>query len=185
MMDKDFDDILKKRLQQYESPVPADMWERIIGKKKKRRFGFIWWQYLSILVSLVLVSGIYIHYSQQNKKISDAGIISPVAEHSRTDSFSSPTKAIEQVLSPNNNDTIAPSMANYNNTTSATHRLFHNETFVNNNQNPNREADVQQQWNDDNSNNVTHCNRIALLFNEPNNIFLPHGICLIAKKLSR
>jgi len=36
-----------------------------------------------------------------------------------------------------------------------------------------------------NSNNVTHCNRIALLFNEPNNIFLPHGICLIAKKLSR
>src|SRR5579863_354806 len=40
MTDNSLDEIFKKQLPGYESPVPDDMWERIIRKKDKDRRGF-------------------------------------------------------------------------------------------------------------------------------------------------
>lgn len=40
MKDNQFDDLMRNRLQNHESPVPADMWERIAKSKNQRKGGF-------------------------------------------------------------------------------------------------------------------------------------------------
>jgi len=44
MKQPSFDDIIRKKADTYEAPVPADAWGNIVqGKKKKRRVLFFWW----------------------------------------------------------------------------------------------------------------------------------------------
>ena len=43
MNQESFDDIIRKKVEQYSAPVPADAWDNIMGGKKKRRFVFFWW----------------------------------------------------------------------------------------------------------------------------------------------
>jgi hypothetical protein len=40
MKDKPFDDLVRKKMFDHESPVPANMWERIASNKKNRKRGF-------------------------------------------------------------------------------------------------------------------------------------------------
>jgi len=40
MKDNQFDDLMRDRLQNHESPVPADMWERVAENKEERKGGF-------------------------------------------------------------------------------------------------------------------------------------------------
>lgn len=54
MTDNLFDNFIKEKLQNYASPVPADMWDRIVQKKEKRRTVF-WWKNYAIIGALLLV----------------------------------------------------------------------------------------------------------------------------------
>ena len=40
MKEKEFDNLIRTRLKNHESPVPAGMWERITIQGKKRKGGF-------------------------------------------------------------------------------------------------------------------------------------------------
>jgi hypothetical protein len=68
MADNEFDDLFNKRLHQYEGDVPADMWQRIAGEKKKRRGVYIWRHYFIALLLLLLVTGMYRFYTGLNEK---------------------------------------------------------------------------------------------------------------------
>lgn len=60
MKEKEFDNLIRARLKNHESPVPAGMWERIVLKANKRRRGVTTRLYLlTILFLLVGVSGIF------------------------------------------------------------------------------------------------------------------------------
>jgi hypothetical protein len=52
MTDNQLDDIFKKRLESYESPVPADMWHRISSKKRKKKPVFWWFASTFVLIAL-------------------------------------------------------------------------------------------------------------------------------------
>lgn len=56
MMENKFDDAIKKRLGNFESDIPADIWDRITGKDRKRRFVFIPGRFG--LLALLLLCGI-------------------------------------------------------------------------------------------------------------------------------
>jgi hypothetical protein len=45
-----FDDIIKQSVEGHEAPVPADVWEKISGKKKKRRYIFFWLLFAFLIV---------------------------------------------------------------------------------------------------------------------------------------
>ena len=62
MKDNEFDALLKKRLIDHETAVPADMWERISGKEKKPKSGFARWRYFFIALLLLVgtSSGYYL-----------------------------------------------------------------------------------------------------------------------------
>jgi hypothetical protein len=75
MLDNEFDDLVKKGLQQYEGEVPADMWQRITAGKKKRRVVFIWRRYLIALVMLLFVIGPYYYNAEWNKKNIEGNIV--------------------------------------------------------------------------------------------------------------
>ena len=68
MTDNEFDDIIKKKLEQYEGGIPADMWQRITTGKKKRRGAYIWYRYLTVLLLLLLLVGVYEFFPGQNEK---------------------------------------------------------------------------------------------------------------------
>lgn len=68
MTNNEFDDILKNRLQQHESGVPVDMWQRITDNKEKRRVGFSWRNYIAVLLLLLIASGSYMYFTTWNKK---------------------------------------------------------------------------------------------------------------------
>jgi len=68
MTDNEFDDIINKKLQHYESDVPGDMWQRITGVKEKRRGGYIWYRYLVALLLLLLFFGMYKFNQNRNEK---------------------------------------------------------------------------------------------------------------------
>ncbi len=67
MSDSQFDEIFKNRLPGHESPVPDDMWERIVRKKDKDRKGFFFFFKLSGLFLLGFGIG-YILLFGINKK---------------------------------------------------------------------------------------------------------------------
>jgi hypothetical protein len=52
MTDNQLDDIFKKRLESYESPVPADMWHRISSEKRKKKPVFWWFASTFVLIAL-------------------------------------------------------------------------------------------------------------------------------------
>ena len=73
MADNQFDEIFKNRLPGYESPVPDDMWERIVLTKDKDRKGFFFFFKLSGLfllgfgVGYILLFGININSPEGQK----------------------------------------------------------------------------------------------------------------------
>ena len=72
MADSQWDDIFKKQLTGHESPVPEDMWERIIRKKDKDRKGFFF--FFSMIGLFLLgfgVAGILLFNKNDKKTLSD------------------------------------------------------------------------------------------------------------------
>jgi len=58
MTENQFDDSLKNKLRDHGSPVPDDMWERIIRKKDKDRTGFLFFfRWLAFLILSVCLGG--------------------------------------------------------------------------------------------------------------------------------
>jgi hypothetical protein len=68
MKEKEFDNLIRARLRNHESPVPAGMWERIAVKEKKRRGGFTTRFYLLIIIFLLIgFAGIFYSSNLHNQ----------------------------------------------------------------------------------------------------------------------
>ena len=61
MTDNQFDDIFKKRLENFDSKVPDDMWQRINKKDKDRKFFFIPRWYM--IAAFLLMVGIAAYFT--------------------------------------------------------------------------------------------------------------------------
>lgn len=60
MSDKNFDTYFRDRLQDHSSPVPADMWQRIIPEKQRRRKFFFWiWSFAG---AILVVAGLFVRH---------------------------------------------------------------------------------------------------------------------------
>lgn len=55
-----FDDIIKNKANEHESPVPPDAWDNIVKKKKKRRFAIWWWSTGILLLLGISIAGYYL-----------------------------------------------------------------------------------------------------------------------------
>ena len=72
MKDNQFDDLVKNKLQNHESSVPADMWERITGNKKERKGAFALRTFLLIAALAVFgFAGNYFFLQISNKNNKD------------------------------------------------------------------------------------------------------------------
>ena len=73
MPDNQMDELFNERLRDHRSSVPADMWDRIIQKKKKDRNLFIF--FFKLFGLLILTLGLAGEYSifQHGKKETEAG----------------------------------------------------------------------------------------------------------------
>ena len=61
MTDNQFDDIFKKRLENFDSKVPDDMWQRINKKDKDRKVFFIpRWYWLALLLLFIGAGGYFV-----------------------------------------------------------------------------------------------------------------------------
>ncbi len=101
MADNEFDDLLNKRLHQYEGDVPADMWQRIAKKNKKRRGVYIWRRYFVALLLLLFVTGMYRFYTGLNENNTAGNINNDIknkVQHLTTINDTSNTN--EEVSSP-------------------------------------------------------------------------------------
>ncbi len=56
MTEKEFDDILKKKLSSHESVVPGDMWQKIFLKKRRKRPVFWWFTLMFIFIGFATYS---------------------------------------------------------------------------------------------------------------------------------
>jgi opacity protein-like surface antigen len=74
MKEKEFDNLIRTRLRNHESPVPAGVWERITLKGKKQRKGFAPRLYvLTIVLLLIGLGGLfyssYLHYQSKGESV--------------------------------------------------------------------------------------------------------------------
>lgn len=65
MKDNQFEDLMRNRLQNHESSVPADMWQRITENKRERKGGFA--LRLSLLIAALAVFGFADNYFFRHK----------------------------------------------------------------------------------------------------------------------
>lgn len=61
MKENKFDDLIKNRLENYESSVPENMWERIAGNEKEQKGGFVIRRY-SLITALLLIGFASLYY---------------------------------------------------------------------------------------------------------------------------
>lgn len=79
MTDNQLDDIFKNRLKDFNSDVPADMWQRIVKKDKDRKLFFIWlWTIIGIGLLLGATFGGYMFFN--NNEISKINQVIPQAD---------------------------------------------------------------------------------------------------------
>jgi cytoskeletal protein RodZ len=65
MKQQSFDDIIRKKTDNYRAPVPAGAWENIMqGKKKKRKFILFWWW----LALLMIGGGLVVLYNNNTRR---------------------------------------------------------------------------------------------------------------------
>ena len=77
MNDNQFDDLFRKRLEENETDVPSDMWERIMANKPKRRGGLFY--NLFLLIALLLLIGGATYYFLFNNDKSAATSLNKVS----------------------------------------------------------------------------------------------------------
>jgi len=114
MSDNKFDNYFRDRLQEENSPVPADMWQRIHDeRRRKRTFFIIWW----LIAPAIVLTGLYIGYRSLTSVATRSGQIIPSgqttpptlsARSSQTSTTSSTQSG--QTLSPA--QTISSSLSN-------------------------------------------------------------------------
>ncbi|WP_207492589.1 hypothetical protein [Aridibaculum aurantiacum] len=72
MSDQHFDNFIRNKLQDHASPVPGDMWQRILAEKEKDRKPALWWNnyknWMLILTALLVTSSFIYFYSKQDDK---------------------------------------------------------------------------------------------------------------------
>jgi hypothetical protein len=55
-----FDTIINQKLSGHQSPVPADAWDNIVNRKKKRRYALYWWFFGVLILTGTGIFGWYI-----------------------------------------------------------------------------------------------------------------------------
>lgn len=58
MNDRQFDKIIKDRIEKYDSVIPSGMWERVSPQDKRRRRIFVWWWWA--IPGAALIAGAYL-----------------------------------------------------------------------------------------------------------------------------
>jgi hypothetical protein len=112
MSDKNFDNYFRDRLQDHSSPVPADMWQRIIPEKQRRRKFFFWiWSFAG---AILVITGLLVshriltpapqpvtfqHPAEQPEKTASSGNV-PSSTPASTTPPSSVPKAPPSSVSP-------------------------------------------------------------------------------------
>ena len=100
MKEKEFDNLIRTRLRDHESPVPAGVWERINLKGKKQRKGVTPRLYmLTIVLLLISLGGLF-----YNSYLHDPGKKEPVANKNNSTNTSTDKK---NLIRPNNKTTNA------------------------------------------------------------------------------
>jgi hypothetical protein len=65
MTEKEFDDILKKKLSSHESELPGDMWQKIFLKKRRKRPVFWWFTLMFIFIGFATYSLLMINTTSE------------------------------------------------------------------------------------------------------------------------
>ena len=78
MTEYQFDDSLKNKIRDHRSPVPDDMWERIIQKKDKDRKGFLFFfRWFTVLLLGVCLGGyLFMNHVKQKSEPSNHALSS-------------------------------------------------------------------------------------------------------------
>jgi hypothetical protein len=104
MTDKLFDDFVKEKLRDHQSPVPDNMWERIMQQPAKKPKGFFYLystkMLLYILATFIIFGGLW--YAQ-----SGAENTLTVAEKNATDKAAAPQKNVQAAANPSALDKVA------------------------------------------------------------------------------
>jgi hypothetical protein len=135
MTDNQFDDIFKKRLENFDSQVPDDMWQRINKKDKDRKVFFIpRWYWLALLFLFVGVGGYFILNNNTNEKVGNNLSKTENAINGKTNE-NKPPKEILNKKSIAGNDTDNDKTAvikNTNNIIKTTSKIIKQKKLVNN-----------------------------------------------------
>jgi hypothetical protein len=80
MEENQFDDTLKNKIRDHQSPVPDDMWDRIIQKKDKDRKGFLFFfRWFTILLLAICLGGyLLMNHTQQKSEPANHVLTNPV-----------------------------------------------------------------------------------------------------------
>jgi hypothetical protein len=84
MKDKEFDYLIKKRVNEHESPVSPGMWGRITRKEKKRRAG-LYLRFYPSLLALVLVGASFIYYFSSHHTPKEKEILAGIIERGKNE----------------------------------------------------------------------------------------------------
>ena len=77
MKDDQFDDLLRKKLSGFASDVPAEVWERITARKRRKKLVLIFWiSVLGILILLMTVGykNLFVHSINKKNKTNTANV---------------------------------------------------------------------------------------------------------------
>jgi hypothetical protein len=102
MTEDQFDDALKNKIRDHRSPVPDDMWERIIQKKDKDRKGFLFFfRWFTVLLLCVCLGGyLLMNHTKQKSEPANHALSSQDLKSSQT-----VPRLKEEVRSENNSKT--------------------------------------------------------------------------------
>jgi hypothetical protein len=89
--DNQTDEFFNDRLRDYQSPIPADMWDRIVEKKKRDRT--LWLFFFRLLTVVILALGLAGGYFMFSQKKSDSAAIIEKTKMNPTQTNSDTVKA--------------------------------------------------------------------------------------------
>ena len=75
MPDNPFDELLENKLRDHRSPVPDDMWDRIIRKKDDDRGLAFFWTFICGILAFTVCLGGYLYFEKNDKQNFNSGKI--------------------------------------------------------------------------------------------------------------
>jgi hypothetical protein len=137
MNDQFLDDLLKAKMDNHASDVPADMFDRIMNARKKKRRPIIWWWFGAAMVLGLSTGGYFLAKQQKENKTTE--VASTNAQTVEQTNANSPKQNIQPTKE--NNSSTSPVTKNENPKVESTNAdaITSSTTVVNNAQTENNE----------------------------------------------